>query len=240
MGRRPSTTYFGNAPQLYALQTHIFSSTFHLHQATLHEHTGLRIKRRQVNQLVEMPKDLAYYNGPVYRRFEAEMKSALPELELPPGWYIEVDPKNYQVYYYQPSKGTTSNAHPSRGYLPPDWCIRMCTEDDGRRRPSYYNTKTQKRTKDDPRLSVETLRERRRNWKDETTKAIGAVTRMKTGTKLEDLRRQPVKNTNFRNKYHRVHAIDGPEAKDSIGAMNGGVYVVKLKDDFSRLYIEKK
>jgi hypothetical protein len=221
-----------------ALQAHKFSSTFHLHQATLREHTSLAIKKRQINQLVEMP-DLAYYNGPVYRKLEADLKAALPELALPPGWYIQVDSEN-QVYYHRLSPPTTTYEHPQRGYLPPDWCIRMCTEDDGRRRPSYYNKRTKRRTKDDPRLSDEVLRERRRNWKDETTKAIGAVTRMKTGTKLEDLRRQPVKNTNFRNKYYRVHAIDGPEAGKSTGAMNGGVYVVKLKDDFSRLYIEKK
>jgi hypothetical protein len=183
--------------------------------------------------------DLAYYNGPVYRKLEAELKAALPELALPPGWYIQVDSKN-QVYYHRLSSDTTTYEHPQRGYLPPDWCIRMCTEDDGKRRPSYYNKRTKRRTKEDPRLSDEALKERRRNWKDETTKAIGAVTRMKTGTKLEDLRRQPVKNTNFRNKYYRVHAIDGPEAGKSTGAMNGGVYVVKLKDDFSRLYIEKK
>jgi hypothetical protein len=184
--------------------------------------------------------DLDYYNSPKYQKLEAELRAELPELALPPGWYLKVDPKNYQVYYHQPSKDITTNAHPQRGYLPPDWCIRMCTDMDGKRKPKYFDKSTNRSTKDDPRLSDEVLRERRRNWKDETTKAIGAVTRMKTGTKLEDLRRQPVKNTNFRNKYYRVHAIDGPEAKGSIGAMNGGVYVVKLKDDFSRLYIEKK
>jgi NIMA (never in mitosis gene a)-related kinase len=180
------------------------------------------------------------YKDPKHLKWEAECRAALAELGLPDGWHFRADPdEDFRVFYYHPLKNITTYKHPTLGYLPPGWCVRMCNDESGKRNPWYFNKIKGRRTKDDPRISDESLKARRKNWKDETTKAIGSVTRMTSGTKLEDLKRQPVKNVNFRNKYDRVHAIDEPGA-NAIGGMNGGVYVVRLKGEFSRLYVEKK
>jgi hypothetical protein len=185
-------------------------------------------------------------------RQQKELRGLLAELKaLPEDWTIKID-SDWRVYYQSPpeeedkAKGKkktppqTFYDHPTLGPLPDPWIVRLCTGPDGKRYPRYFNPKTKRFMKNDPRVDRRVLAKQRESRKGDTMEQAASYVRMKSTTDISIMKRQPISTVSLRDKFHIVKVIDSGEGE--IGGMNGGVFVVKEKVQKppERLMVEKR
>ncbi len=178
------------------------------------------------------------------------MKKLCPELKaLPDDWTIkavsENNPAEKYHIFFQNRKGATTYTHPTLGPLPKPWVLKLCSVTDGgsnsrtggkSRIPKYFNKVTKESRDKDPRFSPETLKARVDSLTHENNIA-GSLKKMKPGMALENMKRQDIGTKDIRHNYDILKAIDPGDG--TIGGMNGGVFVVRLKNQ-SRLSVEKR
>lgn len=168
---------------------------------------------------------------------QERLRSQLPELQaLPEGWIIKVDQQR-RFYFVDPSTRKTHYAHPTLGNLPKPWILRMCSVPGGQRLPRYFNTETQRSSIENPRTSNKVLRANNKSWKQDDLGTAATVNRMKKTWSLKGMKRQPIGKENIRHKYDILKALDPGDG--TLGGMNGGVFVVRLKGQ-ERLNVEKR
>ncbi|KAG0652838.1 kinase [Hyphodiscus hymeniophilus] len=163
------------------------------------------------------------------------LKKQHPELELPPGWDFNVD-ADYRISFI-PQRGPLTYDHPTHGALPRPWILKVVKLDSGLR-PMYYNPLTQKRTTENPRHMASNLK---KNSNAVSSDLWITAHTMKNSKKHDprDFKRTPINYVkSLRDQYFKVHDIDPGDG--SIGGMNGGVFVVSLKQLKDRVFIEKR
>ena len=167
------------------------------------------------------------------------LRKEFPELaDLPPGWEFNMGGDGF-VYFIK--NGARTYAHPKYGYLPKDWKIKMVTtQDSSGKQPMYYNRGTGETTRANPRFQSNELERRNSSFNDHDhmTRTAATVTKSGTVRQFQQMERAPIATLNIRNKYEVVHTIDAGDG--TLGAMNGGVFVVRLKGDALKLYVEKR
>ena len=168
---------------------------------------------------------------------QAFLRKSLAELDaLPSAWNIKVS-EDRRVHYRNPD-GASFYDHPTLGPLPRPWIIRLCQEADGKRYPRYFNRDTKRFTTKDPRVDKRFLRKQNEASKDSEFGRATSVTTMRRGLKLEHLLREDIKSVDFRDQLYYVKVLDAGDG--TLGAMNGGVFVVKWKTGSDRLMVEKR
>ena len=147
---------------------------------------------------------------------------------MPAGWQFGLKDDN-SVWYWNMEKKQRSTHHPRLGALPEPWVFRAFIDDEtGFIKLRYYNPVDHTSTRQDPRYSQEALEAIRSKAAGSKGLEIAAsVRRSSHKTPLEFMKRQPVSEKNIRMNYEIMHVIDPGDG--SIGAMNGGVFVVRIK-----------
>ncbi|RDL38944.1 uncharacterized protein BP5553_03284 [Venustampulla echinocandica] len=160
-------------------------------------------------------------------------KQACPELQsLPQGWSFNLDNAN-RVYFIK-AQETTYN-HPALGGLPKPWILMLIYGEEFRSF-RYYNRETKEQTSRDPRYMDQTLQYQSKAAPRELW--IAASSQRNNNIDLATMQRSPIENHDIRDKYERIHTIDPGDG--TVGGMNGGVYVVRIKNIPNKLYIEKR
>ncbi|KAI9644333.1 hypothetical protein NHQ30_007690 [Ciborinia camelliae] len=156
---------------------------------------------------------------------------------LPPGWVGQFD-HNDRVYFIGPG-GQSTYDHPKYGVIPKPWQLKV-----DRSVPNpceyYYNTQTNARSTENPRLNEELLG-------SHLLRISRVVRESATVTKnsqdaMKNKRRTHIKNRDIRHDFEIVHTIDdGSGGIGGIGGMNGGVHVVRYRGAMKdKLYVEKR
>ncbi|CAG8976674.1 hypothetical protein HYALB_00012065 [Hymenoscyphus albidus] len=157
---------------------------------------------------------------------------------LPPEWNVDFDNAQLRVVYTKGSERTWH--HPTLGRLPEPWYLKIITKPNGDIR--YYNPDTEEKTMRDPRYTDENLRKVTQTApKEHQTSASSRRNRDQYGRPLDLnlFERAPIKNYDYSRDFEVVHTID--DGQGGIGGMNGGVFVVRLKNvKGARLEVEKK
>lgn len=165
--------------------------------------------------------------------------SLCPELRgLPKDWRFDItaDAQKRIVFEKTSTSERTFN-HPTLGGLPPPWILRIVQNNDNKTgTPMYYNRKTGESTTKDPRYMAETLALQPRSAPSGLE--LAAHTFANAGFDLNKMQRAEISTEDLRHKFEVVHTIDAGDGK--LGAMNGGVFVVRMKGLHSRIYIEKR
>ena len=112
----------------------------------------------------------------------------------------------------------------------------MRKQKDSQMSPEYYNRDTKKWTTKDPRFNKNIL-EAHKGLVPKNLRTAASITR-NVGGDLSKYKRGAIGNKNIRSDFQMVYAIDPGDG--SVGAMNGGVFVVRIKGLPSRLFIEKR
>ena len=165
--------------------------------------------------------------------------SACPELRgLPEGWsfYVTADAQQRIVFEKASSAERTFN-HPTLGGLPSPWILKIVNNTKSKSGvPMYYDGKTGETTIKDPRYMAKTLALHSRSVGHGLQ--LASCTILNKGYDLDTMRRQEISKENLRDQFEIIHTIDPGDG--SIGGMNGGVFVVRMKGLDSRIYIEKR
>jgi serine/threonine protein kinase len=167
------------------------------------------------------------------------MASICPELRgLPKDWRFNItDDGQKRIYFEKTFTADTTYTHPTWGGLPEPWVLKIVQDAATRRQaPMYYNQKTGESTTKNPRYLVKTLELHSRSVPDGLK--LAARTIPNEGRDLHEMQREPISEEDIRDKFDVVHTIDPGDG--SIGGMNGGVFVVRMKGLPSRIYIEKR
>lgn len=157
---------------------------------------------------------------------------------LPEGWTFNVTLEGL-VYYtnHKTTPPSTTWNHPNLGPLPKPWILKVVNTGTGQCRPVYYNKETRKQSKDDPRNLDSTLKELSKNAPRELRIAASRI-RNSSKHNPGKFKRTPInEERNIRDQYEIIHTID--DGKGGIGGMNGGVFVVVMKN-VGRIFIEKR
>lgn len=164
-------------------------------------------------------------------------KKDCPELrELPQGWKFEVAEKDgCRIYFVNPANKSTWN-HPTLGALPDPWVLKVKCHTNRALSPEYHNPNTKVWTKRDPRWLKESLAEYKNSVPKTLRTAASSV--RNTGIKLEECQRMPIGKNNIRDEFEVVHTIDPGDG--SVGQMNSGIFVVRIKNTSGRLFVEKR
>lgn len=182
-------------------------------------------------------------NLPTDKKKEQDyLKSLCAELRaLPEGWIVRIRPEGSpdakRIYFQKWGTKETNYAHPTLGHLPKPWILRLCSSKDGPDTVRYFNRDTRESIIQDPRFDSTILKQQADKQDDPDKKISGAVVKMTANTNLDQMYRDDIGGKNIRHHYNIIHAIDPGDG--SIGGMNGGVFVVKLKGQ-ERLSIEKR
>ncbi|KAL2071145.1 hypothetical protein VTL71DRAFT_12380 [Oculimacula yallundae] len=179
------------------------------------------------------------------RRISDQLKDKLrevyPELRvLPIEWKFFIDNQDEVGYWINSKeKKVKTRNHPKLGKLPDPWVFKV-VEDlaGGSVKLAYYNKVTKEESREDPRFLPETLQNHQNLAKQIDGLEIASSLRRSTRAEpIEQMKRQPIGSTNIRSKYEIMHVLD--DGKGSGGAMNGGVFVVRIKGQ-TRLSVEKR
>ena len=165
--------------------------------------------------------------------------SACPELRgLPEGWTFEITADaQMRIIFEKASSAERTFSHPTFGRLPSPWMLKIVQNTKSKCGvPMYYNPKTGEATIKNPRYMANTLALHPTSVSRGLQ--LAARTILNKGYNLDTMRRQEISNENLRNKFEIIHTIDPGDG--SIGGMNGGVFVVRMKGLDSRIYIEKR
>ncbi|KAH9214347.1 kinase-like domain-containing protein [Leptodontidium sp. 2 PMI_412] len=172
---------------------------------------------------------------------KARLRQIYPELRaLPEKWEFLIDDKDEVQYYINTKeRKVKTRDHPKLGKMPEPWVFKVVEEGEGGFiRLAYYNKKTKKDTRKDPRFTPKALEKVRSNAEKTDGLEISASLRRSTRAEpIEMMRRQPIGDKNIRSKYEIMHVID--DGGGGLGAMNGGVFVVRIKGH-TRLSVEKR
>ncbi|KAH8687996.1 kinase-like domain-containing protein [Tricladium varicosporioides] len=164
----------------------------------------------------------------------AKAKKIHPELKtLHPKWKFRFD-EQQRVYYYKDEYVTYH--HPELGALPEPWCLKAIPSGDSWT-VLYFNRKTEKITSINPRWDTESIN----NHAKQAPKELWiTATSMRNNNKidLDDMQRAEIQEVNIRPNFELVHTID--KGDGTLGAMNGGVFVVRMRTLPGKLFIEKR
>ncbi|PVH67745.1 hypothetical protein DL98DRAFT_600177 [Cadophora sp. DSE1049] len=168
------------------------------------------------------------------------LRTTYPELQNLHGdcdFAIKADDNT--VWYFNKKKGQRSIHSPRFGPLPDPWVFRAFRDDEtGFVKLRYYNLVDQTSSRQDPRWSQEALKAIRSNAaKSKGLEIAASVRRSSHKSPLENMKRQPVGDKSNRSGYEIMHTID--KADGIIGAMNAGVFVVRIKGH-TRMSVEKR
>lgn len=165
--------------------------------------------------------------------------SICPELQgLPKDWRFDITTDDQKrIVFEKTSTNERTFNHPKLGGLPPPWILKVVQNGDNRSAaPMYYNRKTGECTTKDPRYMAKTLA--LQSSSAPRGLELAARTFRNDGFDLNKMQRAEISKENLRNKFEIVHTIDAGDG--TLGGMNGGVFVVRMKGIHSRIYIEKK
>jgi serine/threonine protein kinase len=165
--------------------------------------------------------------------------SLCPELRvLPKGWRFDIttDTQNRIVFEKASTAERTFN-HPTLGGLPPPWILKIVQNRDKKLGvPMYYNQRTGESTTKDPRYMAQTLA--LQSSRVPRGLELSARTFANAGFDLNKMQRAEISKESLRHKFEIIHTIDAGDGQ--LGAMNSGVFVVRMKGLHSRIYIEKR
>lgn len=123
-----------------------------------------------------------------------------------------------------------------------DKIVLITFRSDGTWNVWYYNPYTREQTMKDPRYTDENLRRVSNEApREHQTSSSSRRNRDEYGRPLDlnNFKRAPIRDDDYSNDFELVHVID--DGQGLIGGMNGGVFVVRLKNvRGARLQIEKK
>jgi serine/threonine protein kinase len=165
--------------------------------------------------------------------------SICPELRgLPKDWRFDIttDAQKRIVFEKSSTAERTFN-HPTLGGLPPPWILKIVQNAENKiGTPMYYNRKTGETTTKDPRYMAKTLA----LYSSSVPRGLelAARTIRNVGFDLNKMQRAEISKENLRKKFEIVHTIDAGDG--TLGGMNGGVFVVRMKGLHSRIFIEKR
>jgi serine/threonine protein kinase len=171
-------------------------------------------------------------------KVEERLKKQCPELnQLPKNWKFKVNTDS-RISFINISTRETSYNHPTLGGLPRPWILTLVRDEQEQLVPRYYDRQTRKQTKEDPRYMASTL-ERHSSYVPKDLRIAATTTKNNAKIDINHLKRTPIDyQKNNRNQYTQIHTIDPGDG--SVGAMNGGVFVVTMKGLPSRIFIEKR
>lgn len=158
------------------------------------------------------------------------LKNSFAELQnLPEDWTIDVDDQSR--VYFKKSDGNSTYNHPQIGGLPKPWILKVYGNE-----VWYYNRDSRTKAKRDPRLMSANLIAQasvvpKNLW-------IAASSQRNENVDLSKMERSPISRVDIRGSYDIVHTIDPGDGTK--GGMNGGVFVVRMKNLPTRLFIEKR
>ncbi|KAH6683468.1 kinase-like domain-containing protein [Halenospora varia] len=166
----------------------------------------------------------------------AKAKKIHPELKaLHPKWKFRFDPdKDHRIYYYK-DKFVTYH-HPEYGALPEPWILKIVTRG-ASWTVLYFNRRTKEATHIDPRLAPESIEKNAIEVPNELW-ITATSTRNHDNIDLDDMVRAEIQQVNVRPDFELVHTID--KGDGTLGAMNGGVFVVRMRKLPGKLFIEKR
>jgi hypothetical protein len=170
------------------------------------------------------------------------LRKLCPELQaVPDGWIVRIRPEGSsdakRVYFQKLDTKETNFAHPTLGHLPKPWILRLCSNGDAPDSVRYFNRETKESIVQDPRFDSKILKYQSDKQVDPDKKIPGAVIKVTAKTNLDQMYRDDIGTKNIRHNFDIIHAIDPGDG--SIGGMNGGIFVVRLKGQ-ERLSIEKR
>jgi serine/threonine protein kinase len=162
-----------------------------------------------------------------------------PELRgLPKDWRVDITADDEKrILFEKVSTGERTFNHPTVGGLPPPWILKIVQNpDDKSWAPMYYHRETGESTTNDPRYMAKTLA----LHSDHVPHGLelAAHTIQNVGFDLSKMQRAEIASEDLRHKFQIVHTIDAGDG--TLGAMNGGVFVVRMKGLHSRIFIEKR
>ncbi|KAE9375189.1 kinase-like protein [Stipitochalara longipes BDJ] len=167
---------------------------------------------------------------------QLRLRRALHELNaLPEGWLVGAD-KRKRITYQKGTEGDPTYTHPTLGYLPRPWVVRICGPE---KVPRYFNMETSRTVEKNPRHDRKVLRKMEESRKAQGLGISTSVVKVRKDIPLSAYHRETVKAEDIRDDYDIVKALDDPNAEKTIGAFNGGVFVVRHKKSLS-LSVEKR
>jgi serine/threonine protein kinase len=162
-----------------------------------------------------------------------------PELQLlPKDWRIDITADaEKRIIFKKTSTRERTFDHPTLGGLPPPWILKIVQNIyDKSWAPVYHNRKSGQSTTKDPRYMANNLAYHPNSAPRGLE--IAAQTFHNTGFDLNKMQRAEISKENLRHKFEIVYAID--KGDGSLGGMNGGVFVVRIKGLSSRVFVEKR
>lgn len=180
---------------------------------------------------------------------QKRLKKMLAELDaLPDGWDIVVTASDRHLVTYSKDGGETATAvHPHWGPLPKGWSLRLFRIVKGEpMHPRYENKRNMKQYVANPRLRSEVIKAHEdkvrkvHEEKDSSFSSIaGSMRKSLPGDNISDFGRAPISDEDLSDHYEYLHCLDGVVGDKGIGGMNGGVFVVRLRET-GVLYVEKR
>ena len=154
---------------------------------------------------------------------------------LPKEWLIGADHRK-RITYQKGQEGDPTYTHPTLGYLPRPWIVRICGPE---KAPRYFNTETSRTVEKNPRHDRKVLRNMEESRKAQGLGVSTSVVKVRKDIPLSAYHRESVMDEDFRDDYDIIKALDDPNSKNKIGAFNGGVFVVRHKKSLM-LSVEKR
>jgi NIMA (never in mitosis gene a)-related kinase len=155
---------------------------------------------------------------------QKRLREALHELNaLPKEWLIGAD-GGKRITYQKGKNGDPTYIHPTLGGLPRPWIVRICGPE---KAPKYFNTETSRTVEKNPRHDRKVLRSMEESRKAQGLGVSTGVVKVRKDIPLSAYHRESVRDEDFRGDYDIVKVLDDPNAEKTIGAFNGGVFVVR-------------
>jgi serine/threonine protein kinase len=172
-------------------------------------------------------------------------RKSCPELpDLPPGWTFDLafspDPDlDKRIYFVKNGASVNSYSHPARGPLPGRWILKLVEFTPRDWKTIYFDRDTKQYTRNDVRNKTNILAQAAVPF-DNDRGIWGAASSVKIRQKsdFETFQREPILDKSIESRFRIVHAIDAGDG--TLGQFNGGVFVVRLSESPSKLFIQKK
>jgi serine/threonine protein kinase len=158
---------------------------------------------------------------------------------LPKTWTFTIGKDvDRRVMFQKKDEREQTYYHPTLGALPKPWILRLQKDKKtGVSSIIYYNRQTQRNSTQDPRY----LKEYLDSQPTSVSKALSIGASVIVNSRKFDIStyaRSPIKNHNIRNQFMIAHTID--DGGGTLGGMNGGVFVVRMHGNPSRMFVEKR
>lgn len=149
---------------------------------------------------------------------------------LPQNWTAEVGGRDTEhpdrIYFHNKETNRSGYYHSTLGALPKPWILVLYRHSQGDS-VRYFNRETKESISQDPRGRLS------KNESEPVEDLIDPSIELTP----KEMHREDVGIENVRHRYDVLHTID--PGNGTLGAMNGGIFVVKLEDHQS-LLIEKR